>query len=382
MSSTRVPPASTAAVAAHLGLSRWAVSRALNGRPGVSEATVARVRRALEVSGFEPDPFARGLRGTRTGAIGVGVPSLEPPALPASLMVLDKLFGRGGFHSEILFTGDHSATEEKTLRRLAGRRVEAVVIFGSRLEPDSPGLAALRRRGVPVLLVEPAAAVLPASSGVTVARLDHRGAMDLLVGHLHTLGHRRLDVVGFRSPTPTVATAESPEGFGTPDEPLRIKSLQQACESHGIPWTQGVRLLAPGPGPRADGGLEGLLERGRDLAAAVLRRRGRAEIATAVVAADDATAFGVLGGLRAAGRAVPGDFSLVGCGNHPLAAGGDPALTTVDLRFEQLVAEAAALLLEQLSAPGQIETGVLTVSPRLILRASTAAVPRGVAPHR
>ena len=70
---------STAELARHLGLSRWSVSRAINGQDGVSRETTGQVRAAMEQYGFTPSAHGRGLRGRRTGVIGICFRALDTP---------------------------------------------------------------------------------------------------------------------------------------------------------------------------------------------------------------------------------------------------------------------------------------------------------------
>lgn len=356
-------PTSTSALAARLGLSRWAVSRALNRRSGVSPETVARVHAASAGAGFTPDPFARALRGARTGVIGVAVPALDQaPALRVAALLQRGLHAQG-FQVELCTTGGDPAGEEDALRRFAGRRAEAVLVFASSLGGSSPGFKRLRDKNMPIFLVEPR--VDPCLPGVSVARADHQGAMTLIVRHLHGLGHRRLAVVGFG-------------GSDGPDP--RGSILRKVCEEHGISWREAVRWWDPaGEVVKSDEDRHpGLLPTQRfspagakDLATALTKGRAGAT-PTAVIAADDSTALEINRALRLAGRSVPGEFSLVGYGNDPLAECCTPALTTVDLQLAQIAPRIVSLLSEMLQSPGRIEMGTLWANPLLVRRDSTA----------
>src|SRR5690606_23635790 len=113
MSADTAPPgvATTSALARHLGLSRWTVSRVLNGHPGVRPDTVARVRAAMDELGFTPDPLARGLRGTPTGAVGVCFSELESPILARKTATLQRLLREAGLRSLIELTNGEADLE-------------------------------------------------------------------------------------------------------------------------------------------------------------------------------------------------------------------------------------------------------------------------------
>src|SRR5210317_1314738 len=87
----------TAALARHLGLSRWTVSRILNGHPGVKEETRQRVMKAVAELGFEPNKLARSLRGGRSGLIGVSFPYLEATVLAEKGRVLKNALAEAGY---------------------------------------------------------------------------------------------------------------------------------------------------------------------------------------------------------------------------------------------------------------------------------------------
>lgn len=357
------PVRTTALLAQRLGISRWAVSRAINGRSGVSRTTVERVRKALIESNFEPDHSARALRGARSGTIGVAVPAFDHPLFLRGLGAMDQQWRSRGFHLELSTTGDCVKGEQQALRRFAARRVEGVVLFHSRLKEKLLNRGALNRTETPLLLAEPATQGRLGSLPIVLT--DHSQAMELLVNHLHGFGHRRFALLGFTQ------------------NPLRLKGLRRAFERNQISWRENVWCIEPEP---VNSGSTPPLKRGilpegtsgRDTASRYVsgwtmgaKLLGqRAFPATAVIAVDDATAFGALRALREKGRSVPKDFSLVGYGNEPFGEFCDPPLTTVDPQFESVIARASELLWELLRAPGQIETSTLLINPLLLRRQS------------
>lgn len=356
--------ATTEDLARELGLSRWAVSRALNGHAGVSAATRARVRAALARTGFEPNAHARGLRGGRTGLVGLALPAWTDPAWTALAAGLcEGLLVRGRHPAPVLTAGD-PAGEARALASFVARGVEAVLMLGSTtttvMAPSSsspfapplpPAWAELRRRGVPVVLVEPTGAAThgrvtgaPCSDADVVAaspatvRTDHRAAAELVAAHLHAAGHHR---VGLR-------------GFGGSRERPRADALRAACATWGLTCGEEPQTNSTAASPRGRG------------------RPGSAP--TAFVATDDLTALRLLLELRAAGRAVPESCSLIGYGDDPAGALSQPALTTVDPQRSQLVTRTLELLDElRRWPPGEVEASTTWVAPLLRRRGSVAA---------
>src|SRR2546423_9625848 len=88
---------STAELARHLGLSRWSVSRAINGQDGVSAATAEQVRAAMEEFGFAPSVHGRGLRGLRTGVIGICFRALDTPVTIEKIAHAQRLVSAPGY---------------------------------------------------------------------------------------------------------------------------------------------------------------------------------------------------------------------------------------------------------------------------------------------
>ncbi len=366
----------TSALARRLGLSRWAVSRALNGQPGVSGETRARVRAAAAQAGFEPNAHARSLRGAGPRLVGLTLPAFRD----AGGAVVAGELGAGllvrGLQPDWTLGAGEPAGEARAWTHHAARRAVAVLVLGARSAPPGGGAAAspawldLRRRGVPVIFVEPAWGEEP--DDLTVVRSDHRAAASLVAGHLHAAGHRR---VGLR-------------GFGEREQP-RALALQAACEARGL----SCGAVADGAGAAGDPTPRGGARRTRQSSLSVqparlavpprespspgpgTARRGQlAATPTALVAADDLTALRVLCEHRAAGRTVPQDGSVVGYGDEPAGALAAPALTTVDPQRSQLVARTLELLDELLRDPGGTRAGCLWIAPLLRCRGSVGTV--------
>ncbi|MCR6490206.1 LacI family transcriptional regulator [Amycolatopsis sp. OK19-0408] len=162
-------------IAREAGVSKGAVSYALNGRPGVSEATRRRITEIARSLGWSPSNTARALSGGRTGAIGLVLD--RPPELffPALL---------DGFPGELLLhvAAGREASLAVFRRWHAERRVDGVLLT----EPDRA--AELVRIGLPaVLLGGPGG--LP---GVPTARVDDTAAAAEALAYLAALGHRRV----------------------------------------------------------------------------------------------------------------------------------------------------------------------------------------------
>ncbi len=348
---------STSDLAAKLGLSRWAVSRALNGRGGVSKATTARVRDALAEHHFEPDFLARGLRGGLTGVAGVCVPrslldpsrpshdGLHPQTASTALDAMYKRLAERGFFA-ITATFDTPEQEAEATRRMLGLRVEALLLVTPNFQTASPVNRSIQQAKTVSVAVDPTG-----EAGCTTLRFDHLQAARLALGHLHQLGHKRLALLGI------------------PPKGRLARACETGCPTLGLTWRTQVRLMHLDDARTSPLGGAAF---GWALVEALLRKRGGV---TGLLAGDDQIAAGALARLRHEGKAVPRDFSLIGYGNLELGGFADPPLATIDPQAARLFERAVDTLREQVSAAGQVETQEILINPLFLKRASTGPPP-------
>lgn len=335
------PPASTGELADMLGLSRWTVSRVLNGHPGVKAATVARVQEAVRSQRFAPSILGRGLRRGKTDNIGICLPNLEDYFLTTKIMRLQKAIVERGLHPVMQITeGDDEA---RAIEHFAAMRCAGVILVASRLEAKSPALRLLKAAEIPFVQIDP----LFAHAGATVVATDRAFAMRQVLGHLHEMGHRRA----------TVAGIDLSSSYGR----QRVTGLQQGCRDRGWNFQKDVMFL------RGDAALD-------DFAlGAMLAEKYLAEVranSSAVIALNDRVAFGLVGGLTKVGMRVSKDVALVGYDNTDLAAHMTPALTSVDPQVERLIDLAIDRLLPQIGG-GMPAARQCVVRPKLVIREST-----------
>lgn len=341
------PVATTEALARRLGLSRWTVSRVLNNHPGVSPATAERVREAMAQSGFTPDPLARGLRGTRTGTVGVCFSELESPILARKTATLQRLLREAGFRALIELTEGMPDLEGGVVRHFLAVRVEAVVLLGSALRPDDPAVGLLQGAGVPVVTVDPWYR-LP----FTEVALDRPAAMRQALEHLHGQGHRRFALLGLDPADPYGAA--------------RWAGLRAAARRLGVSVRGDVSAFFRSGQKVHD------YNYGAELADQFMRARTGA---TALLAINDRVALGALHRLRAGGLVVPRDLSLVGYDNLDVGPHVEPELTTIDQQVGLMMQTAASLLLAGLAATGRRAAVRQLVQPVLVQRGSVGPPP-------
>jgi DNA-binding LacI/PurR family transcriptional regulator len=330
-------------VARRAGVSKSAVSFALNGRPGVSDSTRRRILAAAAELDWQPSPGAKGLSLGRTYAIGLIV--AQPPEAIGNdpffgllLAGLELVLAPLGYVVVLSAVTDQS--EALAYERLiAPRRVDGFVV--TNLRRDDPRIGLLADHAMAAVLVG-----FPEVPGPLASSLqgDDQPGVEAVIDHLIGLGHRRIAHVG--GPPDLLHAVVRREAF---DASLIRRHLPAGRVVDGG-WT-------------SDGG-----------AAATARLLGKPDPPTAIVYANDLMAVGGVAAARSAGRRVPGDLSVVGFDDIPLAAHLSPALTTVQQDptvVGRLAATALIDLIERRSGP-QLVT---LPEPRLVVRSSTAPAP-------
>ncbi|MFE3761342.1 LacI family DNA-binding transcriptional regulator [Streptomyces sp. NPDC059104] len=337
-------------IARRAGVSESAVSFALNGRPGVSEQTRARVRRVAEELGWQPNSAARALSGERSGAVGLVL------ARPAHTLGVESFFLQlvSGIQEvlsaeriALLFQVVEDIDAECAVHRRwwAERRVDGVLVVDPRTSDPRPEL--LAGLGLPAVLIGGDGDSKGGESRPAVSRVwaDDTRAMTEVLHHLHGLGHRRI-----------VHIAGLP---GLAHTARRIAALRAEAERLGLPAGQ-VRSV-----PTDYSDTEG--------AAATRRVLAEPEPPTALVYDNDVMA--VAGSAVAAelGIPVPGRLSIVAWDDSALCRVTHPRLTALvrdTAGFGRLAAE--ELLAVLAGGPPRARESEL---PRLEPRESTSPPP-------
>ncbi len=271
------PVHSTSELARRLGLSRWTVSRALNGHSGINAETAERVREEARKAGFSPSILGRGLRSGRTDLIGIVAPDLEEYFLTRKLSVLRLRIEKAGYHGIIQMTDSSPASERAALERFRTIRCTGVLTFASSLGPRDIGLQRLKEANIPCVQIDP----LLKTTG-RIAGTDRLEAQRLTLEHLFSLGHRHIAVFGIDSSTP----------YGR----QRYEGINAACTSAGLSPEESLCWFAKN-NPGDD------FATGRDLALGLIQARPRP---TAIVTINDRMAMGAILGLYENGVSVPG----------------------------------------------------------------------------
>lgn len=324
-------------VAEATGVSASTVSRALRGRPGVSEEMRARIVAAAAELGYTPSRSASSLASGRTSTIGVVVPYVGRWFFGTVLDAAEKVFSAAGYDVLLYNLGSPEARKRFFTNLPIRKRVDAVL---SLLIPDPEEAAALRSLDVPL-----ATTVGGARPGFTVVGIDDRRGAESAVRHLVNLGHRRVGMI---------SGASEPLHWTTP--------LDRRQGYLGVLADAGIE---PDPDLEADGGYT--VEGGERAMTELLALR---QPPTAVFAQSDEMAMGALRALRRHRLRVPDDVSVVGFDDHELSE--VVGLTTVAQPVAAQGREAARLLLAQLAEPDAGPPRPVEMPIRFMLRETTA----------
>ena len=341
-----------AAVAQRAGVSPATVSRVLNGDYPVAVETRKRVERAVRELDYVVNAHARALLHATSGIVGAILNDLSDPFFA---LVFRGIQNASGDMSRLVVTCNTNGNPDREftyIEMLRRQRADAVIIVGA--GPEDAGyrrqLAAqargLRAQNSRLVLCGRPKPIRDAPANVVT--FDNVGTGRTLVEHLVGLGHRRIAYLG------------GPVGRTTSND--RHRGFVEGLDAAGLPVDE--QLVADGDFTR-DGGYAAatrLIESGADF--------------TAIIGGNDQMAIGVLVALRDAGLSVPGDVSVVGFGDIPIAADMIPALTTVHLPLEEAGRQALSLAF----AP-QGPTKTVTLPHTLVVRDSSGPV-RKQAPRR
>jgi LacI family transcriptional regulator, repressor for deo operon, udp, cdd, tsx, nupC, and nupG len=321
-------------VAAYAKVSEATVSRVLNGKPGVSEATRQAVLTALDVLGYERPTQ---LRGQRARLVGLVLPELQNPIFPAFAEVVADALSRRGVTPVLCTRTAAGVTEAAYVDMLLDQHVSGIIFFGGEYHEagaDHRHYHLLTDRGLPVVLINAAYGDL----GFPRVSVDDANAIEQALAHLESLGHERIGIV--LGPSDHVPSIRKLEAY------LRARGENEALVEHTIFSIEGG--LAAG---------KRLLDRG----------------ATGMVCASDILALGAIRQARRAGLDVPGDVSVVGFDDSALMMCTDPPLTTVRQPIEAMGQAAVRQLLSQVGGT-PVSSEELLFEPELVVRASTGPV--------
>lgn len=330
-------------IARHAGVSHTTVSRALHHSPLISTQTTERIQEIASELGYNPSVAARSLKTNRSQALGVIVSHIADPYFSEILQGIDDVAQENGY-SLFIASAQHNPTRENAIvQTMREHRVDGVILCSPHFTPEQS--SQLQSYNIPIVAINNQAAE---DYRFTIYHDDVDGSRQASQ-HLIGLGHKRIAYLG-----------DASSGRTTQE---RLSGFRQAMEEADLPIRpEFVHQLAGNSAEQGQAGLEYLLN--------------LSERPTAVICYNDMIAVGVLKGSRQAGVRVPGDLSVTGFDNIMYSDFTQPPLTTIDQPKRFLGAEAARMMLAQLSSvnnstPNEIR--IKRLKGMLIIRQSTAS---------
>lgn len=324
-------------VAHHAGVSIATVSHVINGTRPVSDELRERVRQSMDALNYQRNTLARALRSRRSDMIGVIVPDTSNPFFAEVAQGIENV-GLEHEYSLLLCNSDNDLGRLLLhTKNLSSKRVDGLIFATS--GDDFEAVREELRNDIPIVVVDLNTLGFPTDA---VLFDNHRGGW-LATRHLLDLGHRRIACI----------TGPSRQSIRRDRE----LGYRQALAEASAPVDE--TLVREGDF-RPDSAYRHALD--------LLRLP---DPPTAIFAANDLMAMGVLRATRELGVVVPDQLSVVGFDDIALAAFTTPALTTISIPKVEMGQAAARMLLQRVEKPDKpIEQLVLEIE--LIVRESTA----------
>ena len=338
------------------GVSKTTVSRVLNHKPDVDPATRQRILQIVEEQGYVPSLTASGLAGGRSRLIGMLVPSFTWPNIPDLMRGIAGIIEQTPYEM-VLYSINENNTDQnrnEVINRIFATQLTAGLLAIFPGQQASESITRLYTKGFPVVVIDDQ--VMQTAPWVSA---DNTTGAYLAVRHLIRLGHRR------------IAHIQGPPEYLVSQD--RLNGYRQALLEAGI--TPDPELVLQG---------DFLPLSGRVCASAFFEMPVEKR-PTAIFAATDQMAYGVLAAAEAYGLTIPQDVALVGFDDDEPSVHIRPPLTTVRQPSFEMGQRGIELLLSLLAAArerelegiskAQIETFPtrILLPTHLVVRASCGA---------
>jgi len=324
-------------VAREANVSFATVSRVVNGKGYVSAQTRERVMQAMTRIGYTVNRQARVLAGGRTQVIGLLVPDLDTSYIGEILKGIDEELAAASYDLMLYTTHQRKTRESVYVNSLLNGMTDGLLM----VLPMAPEayVDSIRRRGFPFILIDHEGLD---RQGPSVGATNREGAKQA-IHHLVALGHTRIGII-----TGNMEMDCARE---------RLAGCHDALAEAGI---------APAPELVRAGDFHRALA--YQLTQELLRLP---DPPTAIFAANDVSAFGVMDAVRNTGLRIPDDLSVVGFDDIPDARWTQPPLTTVIQPMREMGRRATRMLLESIADPEAPQERI-ELPTELVVRSTTA----------
>ena len=304
------------------GVSKATVSRVLNKKPDVDPATRERIMRIVREQEFVPSITASGLAGGRNRLIGVLLPALTWPLIPELMRGVADITEDAAYELVLysISTVNHERNRSSVIDRILASKLTSALlaVFPGQ---SAEHLVELHQHGYPIVLVDDQH---PPTGGIPWVCADNRKGGYEATRHLIRLGHKR------------IAHIQGPKKYKVSHD--RYQGYCDALQEAGLPLDPTLVLEGD------------FMQTGGRACAEILLGRSPEQRPTAIFAASDFMAYGVMSAAETYGLRIPEDIALVGFDDNPPSAHLQPALTTVRQPFYEMGQCAIQLLLQYMEA--------------------------------
>jgi LacI family transcriptional regulator len=327
-------------IARDLGLSVVTVSKVLRDHPDIGEETRKRVLQRVKELDYEPNILARSLVTGRSYLVGLIVPSLIHPFFAEVALHLSRTIVGKGYSLIVSSSEEDPALEEREIRHLLARRLDALVIAST--GADTKLFQRMQKQSQPFVLIDRTLNNLEANFVGT----DDVAAGRMATNHLIELGRRRIAHIG---------GAESSTALRRRDGYL------SALQEHKLPIVKDYIVHREFVDIESE-------RQGVEAMRSLLKREHRPD---AVFCYNDPIAIGATNVILEAGLRVPEDIALVGCGNLHYNDWLRVPLSSIDQHSAQIGERAGEILLRMIKERTWPVPEQVVLEPKLVIREST-----------
>jgi len=325
-------------VAARAGISYATVSRALNGKYGVSRKTRDRVEALAREMGYRPNAIAQGLVNRATMTIGLIIPDITSPFYPRLSLGIEDTMLKSGYNVFLCNTNWNPDREKDYLDNLIQKQVDGLII--SSIARHAVDIESLIPEDMPLVYVSS----YPEGTDRSYVLIDNIRGADMAVTHLIARKRKKIAFIG------------SDQELHSLED--RLSGYRMALERAGLRPEESMVVLDKFRERSGYEMIRNLLEGG--------------VTPDGVFAENDLLAMGVVQGIQDAGLKVPEDISVIGFDDIPIASHPDIQLSTIHQPKYRIGTYAGEILLRQLgqnTAEQKVER--MSLEPELLVRGTS-----------
>lgn len=328
-------------IAKKLNTTSATVSRALNNHPAISEKTRKKVLKIAEKLNYRRNNVASSLRLSKTGIIGVIIPSAEINFFGSVVHGIESIANMNGYNVLIYQSNESMEHEKKGIETLLNARVDGIMVSMAKETIDYSHFLEAKNAKVPIVFFDRANDELQIDS---VVINDYKGAY-IATQHLIDQGYKH------------IAHISGPLHISI--FKARLEGYRAALKTNGLKYNK--TFVVPG---------DVSIESGRNSLRRLLKL---AQPPDAVFAVEDFTALGVIKELKEQNICIPGDFGVIGFANEHFGEHITPSLSTIDQQTVNMGKEAFNLMLNLIKNKGNKNNKPqkITLEPVPVFRDST-----------